>query len=275
MKYGVCVGLNDYPGTDHDLSQCVNDMNRIATRLELVGFDVVRIKDQEATTANFMVKVRSMAARAVSGDEIVISYSGHGSYQPDENGDEPDTFDEVICLYDRDFSDDEFRVLLNEFKDGVKITVILDSCFSGTATRAMLFGQPRRVKFRPPKSPLAPPVFRINKSFLRSDEESMNHILLSGCSDTEYSYEGSNGGAFTNALCAIVDNQKRINGSINFATFAALIKMYLPSREFPQTPQVEGRELRKNDTMPFFNTEEKPPVRLSCWQKLLIWLNRR
>jgi len=261
-KYAICMGINDYPGVQNDLSQCVNDMNKIATRLELVGFDASRLKDSDAVTSVLIAKVRSIAAKAKVGDEVVISYSGHGSYRRDLDGDELDIgikYDEVICLYDRDFSDDEFRNLLNEFKPGVKITVILDSCFSGTATRAMLYGKVRKVRFRPPKEPLIPFVGH-KKPYLKAlDEESMNHILLSGCSDSEYSYEDENGGVFTSLLCEIIDYYKQSADPINFLEFAKDIASKLPSNEFPQSPQVEGPEKLKQNIMPFFQVDEEEP----------------
>ena len=32
-KYALCIGINDYPGTDSDLSGCVNDANDWAAAL--------------------------------------------------------------------------------------------------------------------------------------------------------------------------------------------------------------------------------------------------
>jgi hypothetical protein len=73
-------------------------------------------------------------------------------------------------------------------------------------------------------------------------EEGMNHILLAGCSSTEYSYDASfNGvpmGAFShNALIILRDNP-----NITHRDFFAILKTRLPSSAYPQTPQLECKE---------------------------------
>ncbi len=82
------------------------------------------------------------------GDEFVFYYSGHGSNhtradgrtdpkkEPEETTpdpkDEPDSFDNSIVVQGGHVSDDELAEWLSGFPDCVTITVILDSCYSGT-----------------------------------------------------------------------------------------------------------------------------------------------
>jgi hypothetical protein len=40
MRYALCIGLNDYPGTGSDLAGCVNDANDWAEELTKREFDV-------------------------------------------------------------------------------------------------------------------------------------------------------------------------------------------------------------------------------------------
>ena len=42
-KKALCIGINDYPGTDSDLSGCVNDANDWAAELGGRGFAVSRV----------------------------------------------------------------------------------------------------------------------------------------------------------------------------------------------------------------------------------------
>ena len=72
----------------------------------------------------------------------MVFYAGHGSMRRDKNGDEPDGLDETLMLHDarsdgvRDLVDDEFHEMLQQLHAKTEnITVVLDSCNAGTATR--------------------------------------------------------------------------------------------------------------------------------------------
>ena len=85
--------------------------------------------------------IKDLLAGAQAGDVLVFTNSSHGSYVPDRSGDEP-KYDEIICPYDimqSVLTDDELRGLFADLPDGVSLTVISDSCFSGTVTRAAPF----------------------------------------------------------------------------------------------------------------------------------------
>jgi len=243
MNKALCVGMNDYPGTVNDLSQCVNDMQRWKHWLESHGFIVGILWDSGATIANIANELKRIIVDSVAGDHLVFTYSGHGSQELDMNGDEADGYDEVICLYDGDLSDDGLRFLFNQLPVGVGMTVILDSCFSGTATRAF-HSQPAVARFRPPKRYIRPSVRR-KKAFL--SDENMPEVLLSGCGENEYSYEGPNGGAFTNAALDILNALDP--ASIDYFDFAEEMARYLPTSYFPQSPQVEGSSANKSKIM--------------------------
>ena len=102
------------------------------------------LKDAGATKAAIINAFRNdLTAKAGPGDIVVFHYSGHGSRMPDANGDEVDRYDETIVPQDSrqggvfDISDDELNGLLRELSQKTRnVTVILDSCHSGTALRA-------------------------------------------------------------------------------------------------------------------------------------------
>ena len=73
----------------------------------------------------------------MAGDIFWITYSGHGSQVPDQNGDESDGLDETWCLYDCQILDDTLFDLWSRFKEGVRIVIFSDSCHSGTIARAI------------------------------------------------------------------------------------------------------------------------------------------
>ncbi len=96
-KLAVCVG-NNYPGTNAELNGCVNDAYDWATCLESSGYlSKVMV---EATKKEVLEQLTTMVARATYGDRIVFTYSGHGTWIPDRDGDEADYRDEVLCMAD-------------------------------------------------------------------------------------------------------------------------------------------------------------------------------
>ena len=48
-KRALCIGINDYPGTDSDLAGCLNDACDWTAILEQRGFSVQKLLDQQAT----------------------------------------------------------------------------------------------------------------------------------------------------------------------------------------------------------------------------------
>ncbi|MDY7233336.1 caspase family protein [Hyalangium rubrum] len=114
--------------------------------------NVCLLKNSEASLAAFEKAFEdSLVKRAQDGDVVVVFFAGHGSQARDGNGDEPDQKDETLMLWDArsgdvpDLVDDKLNMMLGRlFKkmnsDGSQereqnVTVILDSCNSGTATR--------------------------------------------------------------------------------------------------------------------------------------------
>ncbi|QDV91082.1 Caspase domain protein [Phycisphaerae bacterium RAS2] len=80
---------------------------------------------------------------ATAGDELVFYFSGHGSNRPDDNGDEDDGQDEILCPSDyvqetgqNGIVDDELGEMLRAAAEA-HVLVILDACHSGTATKSL------------------------------------------------------------------------------------------------------------------------------------------
>ncbi|NTW44452.1 MAG: caspase family protein [Anaerolineaceae bacterium] len=124
-KKALCIGINDYPGTDSDLEGCVNDSNDWASVLEKRGFSVQKMLNNAATGKAMRKAIKSLVTGAGKGDSIIIQYSGHGSFVPDEDGDEPDGTDECLCPYDigtkGPITDDELFDLFSNRQEGVKL----------------------------------------------------------------------------------------------------------------------------------------------------------
>src|SRR5215213_8831271 len=96
-KSALCVGINDYPGTDMDLSGCVNDARDWQALLEKRGYTVTHLYDAEATRARIVAALKTLLDDAADGDSLVFTFSGHGSWLPDDDSDEADKRDEMMC----------------------------------------------------------------------------------------------------------------------------------------------------------------------------------
>lgn len=262
MKKALCVGINAY-GHGSDLSGCVNDMNDWASALRARQFDVETLQDKAATGAAIRQRLTNMIATSKAGDVLVFQYSGHGSYVPDQSADEPDGVDECICPVDlwtnREITDDELRLIYGQRPLGIKLTVISDSCHSGTVSRFAAITTPptmsrinapvRKVRFLPPESFLT----SNRKSLLRGVRfrrslPAGRHagLLMSGCADPEYSYDAwfnnrPNGAFSYVALQAL----KTLPVNATYQRWFNEIRKVLPSSQYPQTPALFGSSTMK------------------------------
>src|SRR5688572_8058072 len=127
----LCIGINDYPGTGSDLAGCVNDARDWTKALRARGFTVATLLDRKATGRGMREAIAATLARARRGDLVVIQFSGHGSFVPDADGDEPDGRDECLCPYDvrarGPITDDELFQLYSDREPGVKLVILSDS----------------------------------------------------------------------------------------------------------------------------------------------------
>ena len=267
MKKAICVGINNYPGFANDLKGCVNDANDWAALLEFSGFQIDKILDNQATKQNILSKLDNLVTNAAADDEIVFTYSGHGTSVADKSGDEEDAYDEALYVYDGILLDDELRTILQKAKSDVHIIVISDSCFSGTVTRVLSsnLGKPRYIKTEEIAASA-----KLKKRFL--SEEDMIEILISGCSDSEYSYDANINGRWNGAMSAFALSVIRKGQTYN--EFYKKLREILPSSQYPQTPQLEGSDANKNRTVFATNTNPLPSPEPEPGNGVGSWLSK-
>ena len=63
-RHALCIGINDYPGTDGDLAGCINDAHDWSALLAERGFGVRRLLDAEATKAVMVQAIGDVIAGA-------------------------------------------------------------------------------------------------------------------------------------------------------------------------------------------------------------------
>ena len=145
VRRALLVGINAYPGAP--LRGCINDVQQMKGLLkQYYGFQDEGIKlllDGDATAAGIKAGLGWLAEGGAEADAVrVFHYSGHGSYVADKNGDEPDGRDE--CLVPVDYQSVGFIIddVLKTFYDRIpkegNLTLVMDSCHSGTSNRAPL-----------------------------------------------------------------------------------------------------------------------------------------
>lgn len=262
-KVALCIGINDYPGTNSDLHGCVNDANDWSAALKKRGFEVENLFDKAATGKNLRAALEKIVGSAKSGDLVVVQYSGHGSFVEDKDGDEPDGTDECLCPYDimsnGPLVDDELDIIYGSKAHGVKIVFISDSCHSGTVARFAPISTPptttgkaapqRLIRFLPPAT------FVSSREASRMGVRSMrpasppgrtNSLLMSGCQDFEFSYDawfqGRPNGAFT--FVALRELGK-LPQTATYKNWYDAIRKALPSQQYPQSPNLYGTSAMK------------------------------
>jgi hypothetical protein len=131
--YALAIGLNEvddahYGGWNGLLYGCEPDADVMRDIAASQGLSTETLKTKQATREAVLDKLGELAGKLKSGDLLVVSYSGHGGYLPDQNGDESDGKDETWCLYNGEMLDDELYGAWMKFEPGVRILVFSDSC---------------------------------------------------------------------------------------------------------------------------------------------------
>jgi metacaspase-1 len=168
MARGVSIHIgintideNHYGTSFKPLNSCEKDARNMKVLADRQGFSSILLIEKP-TAEDVINTIRSFAAKndenpninpnikpLVSGDMLLITYSGHGSTVPDINSDrtwanEELSGDQTWCLWNRQILDDELAQLWSLFDEGVRILFISDSCHSGTVLAEFFNGDDRR-----------------------------------------------------------------------------------------------------------------------------------
>ena len=245
-KKALCVGINDYPGSQNDLKGCVNDCNNWAALLKKRGFSrIVKVRNSEATVRRVKAAINNHIKATKAGDVLVITFSGHGTSVYDKSGDEADGRDEALCLYDGLLLDDDLAKCLKNIVEGAIVTLVMDCCHSGTITRNYVSSgshleEHLDEKARVMESLWTAPNTPVVKAFGRGGEGRMKHLLLTGCTSKQYSYDAYINGTYQGALSYNASDVINKAKGITWNIFYKRLKTKLPSSQYPQNPQLEG-----------------------------------
>lgn len=149
----LIIGIDDYRFDGLDLppnSSSVDAQNLKTLAVERLGFSAENVKiliNEQASRDAILSAVDDwLIAGTGPGDRVLFTYSGHGYYVADQDGDEEDGRDEVLVPWDTTRSsdgeignllrDDTLRERFDLLSDRETL-VLVDSCHSGTVTRAV------------------------------------------------------------------------------------------------------------------------------------------
>jgi hypothetical protein len=231
------------------------------------GFRAANVRvltDFKATKKAMQGAITSLVTSGRKGDVLFLHYSGHGSNVPDRNGDEADRRDEILCPTDLDWkdplTDDWLRTTFNKLRPGVRLTVVMDCCHSGTNTRAIpMPDEPVINRYLPsPWDIMAEESGRKLRGTVRgtlrksrraarkrSDLVAANiaEVLITGCRDTQTSADAYIGRSYNGALTyALVAALREAKGKLSHRELHARALKYLKKEDFSQVPQLEARK---------------------------------
>lgn len=155
----LLIGIGKYEDAAWGRIHGDNDVDVMERMLHKTGFsDIVILKNEKATKHGIVSAFKDLTKRCCKGDVVYLHYSGHGQLMTDLDGDESlrhtakhAKWDEAWVPYDaymnycqkdrgeKHMSDDEVAVLLTNIRNKIGemgyITVVIDACHSGDATK--------------------------------------------------------------------------------------------------------------------------------------------
>jgi hypothetical protein len=273
-KKALLVGIN-YPGTNHALRGCVND---VITMSELItskfGFTDTRNKrmltDASATTQNIMERLEWLVDGAQPGDVLFFHYSGHGSQAINQDYNDPgfeiDGKDEIICPIDLDWrdkiiKDDDLKRVFNKVPQGVNLTVVLDCCHSGGGIDSQYAYQaggvaaaeiindpmnPNRARLLPMPPDIANRGLGLDLQIKPRQVQTTQDntaILISGCQSHQTSADSFIGNKFMGAATFFIARNLELNNfSIDYKRLVELVNTELAQFGYTQRPELNGRQ---------------------------------
>jgi hypothetical protein len=283
-RKALIVGINEYENPNNNLSGCVPDAIDMANTLKFLGFPPSKIKlllNEQATTEGILKGLDWLIKSAAENDVLIFYYSGHGSQVADLNNDEEDSIDEILVPHDIDFHSGKYitdDMLFDRFTSrvpkSVRTDVILDSCFSGSATRS--FGNRFSVGNGTLKQRYLPPSvdhqFRINSMVpaltnrnmfgdktVNGPEEQIgqNNVLLAAGQPDQVVYEtvfnGEVRGAHTYHMNNILREHK---GDISRIDLYSQLRAAVATDGFVQIPNLEVPSVEMLELFPFRKLSE-------------------
>jgi hypothetical protein len=256
-----------------DLDGPVNDV--VAMRAMLVGRfgfapgDVAVLVDAAASREAVLRSLRRLLLEeGAPGDDVLFFFAGHGSLVRNSASAEADKADETLVPADAragapDIRDKELALLLDAgAARGTRVTVILDACHSGSATRGLVPAKVRRLEPEPGRDVADPEP--------SPDPAARGVLVLAAAQDTQGASEtrlesGVVHGAFTAAL---------LRGLRTLPPGASAEAVFLSARAAlqtsgsPQEPVLHGTAARRSGPIFAADGTAEPGARLAVLRRV-------
>ncbi|HMI77526.1 MAG TPA: caspase family protein, partial [Ferruginibacter sp.] len=268
-KRALLIGIDDYSTPTgyvppsgkraffNSLDGCVNDARSVhsvvVSKFRFKSSMVDTLYNKAADRASILNKLEELLQKSEPNDIAFLYYAGHGSQVQNSLSTETDKKDESMVPSDtykegvEDIRDKELAAIYNRFIDkGVKLTVIMDCCHSGSLSRG----------------PNAPAKFRFiaesnydvkdaSKPVIPELRKEASFLIISAAQDNEFAQEQLDEhevphGAFTIALLQALEQQS-VNASA-FNLFTSL-RAILKSNGKKQEPILGGSYERQMQTL--------------------------
>jgi hypothetical protein len=208
--YALVIGINYIKTPEIALNGCCadayNTKEMLLNRFGFLNQNIIILTDdnisvtKESNTSNIEDSLNQLVDKTNKNAKfILVFYSGHGTTNPDEIGDdfEIDGNDECWVLTDYQskgyFTDDKLRSLfLNRLKTNVNVLIISDSCHSGSmADLSWTYNSSTK---------------KVINTATKVDNLKPNIWQISGCMDSQYSEELEINGRICGALTYCINN---------------------------------------------------------------------
>jgi metacaspase-1 len=268
QRISLQIGVSQYaPNTGWQSIHGGNDLDVLKPIMQQQGFEVIQLRDGEATLKGIRDVFQLLEAQISAGSMVHLHFSLHGQQIPDDNNDEFDGLDEALVPYDapstpengyhaeRHLRDDELFLMLQRIQNKIGsnglVWITLDACHSGTATRGWgsfrgtnaPFGK-NSFKQKLIDPVLIDPLGNKGAAFEKNDP---NVIIFSATTAHEINreYLSPNGKAYgplsyALAQCFLEDSQITSFEAL-FARIRQKMALFTPT----QTPQLEGNQYLK------------------------------
>lgn len=242
-KNALLVGIN-YIGTPAQLNGCINDVNSIKERITQKGFQNISmltdLTSEKPTKANILKEFTKLLSNAQAGDLLFFLYSGHGTYDLDQNGDENTIYDQLIipCDFNPIVDDELKQIIQTNLKKNVTIFAMFDSCFSGSVLD---------LKYQYMDS-LNYDNFTENEKQL---ETNGNVFMISGCNDYQTSTDAFINNKATGAMTWSLIEALKQNDKCSWRELLTLMRSLLKTSQYEQIPQFSSGLFENIDAQVF------------------------
>ncbi|MCU0493934.1 MAG: caspase family protein, partial [Chloroflexaceae bacterium] len=263
--YALLVGINEYKNPQiTPLRGCVPDVEAVERflvgQLDVPTRQITMLRNGEATYAAVIAAFESLRKQAPKEAQVLVYFSCHGSQAPAVDPTiEADGLDETLVLHDSrtegvyDLLDKELGYLLDQLvQKELYVTVVLDSCHSGSGTRAPeervrltmrdARTRPLELVYGGAQALALAKTRQLGGDWVNPGTGEASYVLLAGCRDEQRSremeFDGQPRGLMSYYL--LDELSKRLRPTTTYADLHQTLLARVRERVRDQEPQAEG-----------------------------------